>query len=289
MPGDSGVDRRAVVPMDGPVLVFGGPYSNLEATQAVLAAAAARGIPPRRIVCTGDIVAYGADAAATLAAVRAAGIWAVMGNCEESLGSGAGDCGCGYAEGSACDRLAVEWYAHAERRLDGDARRWMAALPRRLDIELAGRRLGVIHGGVRQINRFIFASTPAAVKREDLAAAGCDGVIAGHCGMPANDATPATWFSILTPRADGIAIAHHALAYDHRAAAAKMRAARLPEGYAGALESGLWPSLDVLPAAELDARGAALRPGGVLWRGASTGDRGETWPAPAGRAPARPL
>ena len=173
-----------VVPMDGPVLVFGGPYSNLEATQAVLAAAVARGIPPRRIICTGDIVAYAADAAATLAAVREAGIWSVMGNCEESLGSGAGDCGCGYAEGSACDRLAVEWFAHADRSLDAEGRRWMAALPRRLDIELAGRRLAVIHGSVRQINRFVFASTPAAVKREELAAAGCDGVIGGHCGIP---------------------------------------------------------------------------------------------------------
>src|SRR5260370_20517948 len=108
MPGDSGVDRRAVVPMDGPILVFGGPYSNLEATQAVLAAAAARGIPPRRIVCTGDIVAYGADAAATLAAVRAAGIWAGMGKCGEALGSRAGGCGCGYAQGSALDPLAAD-------------------------------------------------------------------------------------------------------------------------------------------------------------------------------------
>jgi predicted phosphodiesterase/uncharacterized Fe-S cluster-containing radical SAM superfamily protein len=299
-------DRTEVMPMDGPVLVFGGPYSNLEATEAVLAEAASRGIPPRHVICTGDIVAYGADAQATLAAVRDAGIWAVMGNCEESLGSGAGDCGCGYAEGSACDRMAVEWYAHADRSLDAEGRRWMAALPRRLDIELAGRRLAVIHGSPRQINRFVFASTPPAVKREELAAAACDGVIGGHCGipftqiidgklwhnagaigMPANDGVPTTWFSVLTPGADGIAVTHHALAYDHRAAAAKMRAARLPEGYAAALETGFWPSCDVLPAAELDGRGAALRPGGVVWRAPSIG--GEGWPSPAARAPTRLL
>src|SRR5579872_2062234 len=127
------MDGARVVRMDGPVLVFGGPYSNLEATRAVLAEARRLGIPPQRIICTGDIVAYGADARATLAAVREAGGWAIMGNCEESLASGAGDCGCGYAEGSACDRLAVEWYAHADRSLDGEGRAWMAQLPRRLD------------------------------------------------------------------------------------------------------------------------------------------------------------
>jgi len=230
----------------------------------------------------------------------------VMGNCEESLGSGAGDCGCGYAEGSACDRMAVEWYAHADRSLDLDGRRWMAALPRRLDIEIAGRRLAVIHGSPRQINRFVFASTPRAVKRAELAAAASDGVVAGHCGipftqivdgklwhnagaigMPANDGVPTTWFSILTPGAEGITVTHHALAYDHRAAAAKMRAARLPEGYAAALETGFWPSCDVLPAAELGARGAALWPGGIVWRNPSAAD--ESWPPPAASAPARPL
>ena len=120
--------------MDGPTLVFGGTYSNLEATQAVLAEARRRGIPPARILCTGDIVAYCADAAATLDAVRAAGIHAIMGNCEESLASNAEDCACGYAEGSACDRLAAEWYAHADRTLDHERRQWMGSLPRRLTV-----------------------------------------------------------------------------------------------------------------------------------------------------------
>jgi uncharacterized radical SAM superfamily Fe-S cluster-containing enzyme len=276
--------EERVVRMDGPVLVFGGPYSNLEATLAVLGEARRRGIPSERIICTGDIVAYGADAVATTAAVREAGIWAVMGNCEESLAASAEDCGCGYAEGSACDRLASEWYAHAHRTLDGESRRWMGALPRRLVVEIGGRRLEVIHGGVRQINRFVFASTPEPVKRRELAGLGADGVIAGHSGipfteqvagklwhnagaigMPANDGTPRTWFSLLAATADGLRIEHHALAYDHESAAQKMRAAGLPAGYADALETGRWPSLDVLPPAERAAAGRAIEPGAVLW------------------------
>jgi uncharacterized Fe-S cluster-containing radical SAM superfamily protein len=291
-------DPVVVLPMDGPVLVFGGAYSNLEATLAVLAEARARGIPPERIVCTGDIVAYGADAQATLALLRCAGIRSVMGNCEESLGAGAGDCGCGYAEGSVCESLAVAWYAHAERSLDRADRAFMALLPRRLDIVLAGRRLAVVHGSVRQINRFVFASTPSAVKREELAAAGVDGVIGGHCGipfteivdgrlwhnsgaigMPADDGTTRTWFSILSPAGDGVVIEHEALAYDHVTAAEKMRAAALPEGYAAALETGLWPSLDVLPRAEREASGVPLAPGRVLWRRGADA----RWPGSASR------
>ena len=86
---------EGVVRMDGPVLVFGGPYSNLEATEAMLAEARRLAIPPARILCTGDIVAYGADALATVAAVRASGIHAIMGNCEESLAANSENCGCG--------------------------------------------------------------------------------------------------------------------------------------------------------------------------------------------------
>jgi uncharacterized Fe-S cluster-containing radical SAM superfamily protein len=285
--------------MDGPALVFGGPYSNLEATRRVLEVAAALGIPPHRILCTGDVVAYGADARATAALVRRSGINVLMGNCEESLAATAGDCGCGFVEGSACDRLAAAWYAHAAREIDDELRQWMAGLPRRLVVAIGGRRLAVVHGGARRINRFLFASTPDRVKREEIDATGCDGVIAGHCGLPftqimegrlwhnagavglpCNDGTARVWYSTLVPEAAGLRIEHHALAYDHEAAARKIRAAGLPEGYAAALGTGLWPSCDVLPAAEAKQQGRPLAPGAVLWRTGNGADEA-AWPESA--------
>jgi uncharacterized radical SAM superfamily Fe-S cluster-containing enzyme len=288
-----------IISVDGPMLVFGGPYSNLEATRRILDAAALLDIPPQRILCTGDVVAYGADAQATAELVRRSGIHVLMGNCEESLAARAEDCGCGFAEGSACDRLAAAWYTHADREIDGESRAWMAALPRRLVVALGGRRLAVLHGGARVINRFLFASTQARVKRDEIAATGCDGVIAGHCGLPftqiidgklwhnagaiglpANDGTPRAWFSLLTPEQGGLLIEHRALAYDHQAAARKMRAAGLPDGYAEALVSGLWPSCDVLPAAEAQQKGRPLIPGNVFWPGAAASEE-PAWPESA--------
>ena len=79
-----------------PVLVFGGPCSNLQAVEAVLAEALRRGIGPDRVICTGDLAAYCGEPAATIERVRAAGIRVVMGNCDEQLGAGAADCGCGF-------------------------------------------------------------------------------------------------------------------------------------------------------------------------------------------------
>jgi len=48
-----------------------------------------------------------------------------MGNCEESLAAQAADCGCGYAEDSACAVLSGQWYAYADRNVDADSRLWM--------------------------------------------------------------------------------------------------------------------------------------------------------------------
>src|SRR5262249_49677416 len=67
-------DERDLGVLDGPVLVFGGPYSNLEAAQAIRAEAARLGIPRERTICTGDIVAYCADPGATVALIRDWGI-----------------------------------------------------------------------------------------------------------------------------------------------------------------------------------------------------------------------
>ena len=265
---------------DAAVLVFGGCYSNRQATEALLAHAAQRGIPPERMICTGDVVAYGADPAATVTLVRDAGVHVVMGNCEEQLAAGAADCGCGFAPGSACDLLSGAWFAHAASALDASALDWMRTLPRRIDLQLGRYRLAVVHGSAGVINEFVFASTAGVVPQ------GYDGVVAGHCGlpftrtvegrlwhnsgavgMPANDGTQRVWFSVLSPGPDRLTIEHVAFDYDYRSAASAMRGARLPEGYAGALETGLWPNCDVLPAPELAARGLPLSPTTLMWTG----------------------
>jgi len=152
--------------VDGPLFLFGGPYSNLEATTAVLAEARIRGFPPERVICTGDVVAYCADAQATVDAVRDSDIHVVMGNCEESLGFDNADCGCGFAEGSDCDTLSRRWFAHAQRTLEPRAKAWMRRLPRQLLLTINGRRLAVVHGSPSSINQYVFASSP--VTENDL-------------------------------------------------------------------------------------------------------------------------
>jgi predicted phosphodiesterase len=275
-------------PLDGPVLVFGGPYGNLQATEAILAEAERRRIPPTRVLCTGDLVAYGADPAATVALIRASGIRVVMGNCEEALAFGKVDCGCGFQDGGECDRWSRQWFAHASRSLDGDAKAWMGRLPQQLRLSLAGWRFAIVHGGATDISRFVFASTPTRDAMTEFAALDrdgrVDGVIGGHCGLPfsrlvggrlwhnagvvglpANDGTPRVWFSVLTPEDGTIEVAAVALHYDHTAAARRMAEAGMPEAYARALIDGLWPAMEVLPAAERQARGQPLAPLSQRW------------------------
>ena len=67
----------------------------------------------------------------------------IAGNCEENLAAGALDCGCGFAEGTACDLLSRAWYAHADRQVTKAHRAWMAGLPHRLMVRLPGQSLEI--------------------------------------------------------------------------------------------------------------------------------------------------
>ena len=272
-------------------LVFGGVYSNAQALDALFAFAHARGIPPERWICTGDVIAYCADARACLEQVRDSGAVLIAGNCEESLGAQAQDCGCGFAPGSSCDALSASWYAHASLQMDAGLRDYLRALPPRLDVTINGLKLAIVHGAPDETSRFVFASAPDRVLLHDIAASGCDGVLAGHSGlpftrimdgklwhnsgalgMPANDGTPRIWCSVLTPgdAPRSLQIEHVALDYDYAGAAAAMRKARLPEGYARALETGLWPSCDVLPKDEIKVSGKPMTGAALQWRADET-------------------
>jgi hypothetical protein len=101
----------------GPLLVFGGPYSNLRATRALNAEAERRHIPPDRVICTGDVVAYCAEPDETTEAIRQWGCHVIQGNCEQQIAAGAADCACNFEAGSACDLLAKGWYPYATARV----------------------------------------------------------------------------------------------------------------------------------------------------------------------------
>jgi len=245
--------------IDGPVLLFGGVYGNLQALEAVLAEAHKRGAAP---VSTGDLVAYCPDGEACCTVFRRAGIASIAGNCERNLAVGADDCGCGFAEGTACDRLSAAWFAHAQATVSATSLQWMCGLPARIAFSHNGRRYGVLHGGADDISRFVW---PRAVLAEQIVQAEAQmgplsAVVAGHCGlgfrqgrwintgavgMPPNGRRPETCYAVLSRGA----LRFERLAYDHKTAASAMRSAGLVQGYEQALATGRWPSEDVLPKA----------------------------------------
>ncbi len=249
--------------LDGPVLLFGGPYSNAQATQAVLD----KGQGVQALICTGDVVAYCADPMDCVEMMQGAGVHVVAGNCERQLAARADTCGCGFDTGSTCDLLSAGWYAHADARVTDAARAWMAGLPDFITFSHQGRRVGVLHGGVQDIARFVWSvSSPDTFEAEwqalEARLGHVDMVIAGHSGIPfTRETARGLWVNagvVGMPPHDGTAqtayvmleegrVVHHRLSYDAQTAQARMVAEGLTQGYHAALTSGYWPSEDVLP------------------------------------------
>ncbi len=248
--------------LSGEITVFGGPYSNIQALDALLDTA--RGT----LICTGDLVAYCGAPNAVIMRMQVEGIHIVAGNCEKQLAANALDCGCGFEDGTTCDLLSAAWYGFANAEVGRGARAWMAGLPDVLTFTHTGRRTAVIHGGVTDVARFLWSVSNEADFLEELDAINMlcgdvDTIIAGHSGiafqrdiagvrwinagvigMPAHNGTAQTEF--LRILEDGT-IQFETLTYDVEAAVRDMTAAGLTQGYHTALQSGIWPSEDVLP------------------------------------------
>ena len=149
--------------IDGVVVVFSGPCSNLRAVEAL------RALNVGDPFCLGDACAYAAEPEETVVALRDWGARSIAGNCEDSLGHRQEECGCGFGDGTACDLLSRQWFAHADRSISEESRAWMRGVPRFARFRQAGRRFGLIHGGVAEVSRFLW---PTASLMHALAAIG---------------------------------------------------------------------------------------------------------------------
>jgi predicted phosphodiesterase len=138
----------------------------------------------------------------------------------------------------------------------------------------------VVHGSVSSINQFVFSSSEEAVFLEQFSFSNTDLVIGGHSGnpftkkigkkvwhnsgaigMPANDGSPNTWYSLISPQNHGLKIEHKVLIYDHNSTYSAMKENNLHNGYAKGLISGLWPSTDILPSKERLSSGMKIEEG----------------------------
>jgi len=254
--------------IQGDMLLFGGIYSNLAALNAFISIAQENSIPPQNCICTGDIVAYCADAAACVDLMRDFTCPVIAGNCEVQLANDAQDCGCGFSEGSECSILSDGWYNHAIRQINDTHKQWMSNLPDRITFVHNTKRYGVVHGAASDISRFIWPVASDDVILSEIALlesqiGKVDVVIAGHTGIPMSRSTGATsWVNtgaIGMPSHNGSTLTHFGhlsgnkinikdLSYDANATVLAMQQAGLTQGYEKALSTGYWPSEDNLPA-----------------------------------------
>lgn len=261
------------------IIVFGGPYSNLQALQELKRICHDRNIPPSRIFCTGDIAAYCAQPEESIDFVREWGIHVIAGNVELQLATDKENCGCNFNEGSVCDALSNKWYTFVKQRVTEQQIHWLRQLPQFIRFTTAGYRCIVVHGAHSETARFIYHSTRWEEKQAEFDAAKADVVLAGHCGvpfldsqdekvwanagvigMPPNDGTTLGWYLSVTPREDELLFETHAFQYDHETAIQKIESCNVVPEYAEAIHYGIWPSNDILPNVEKAQQGRPIIP-----------------------------
>lgn len=269
---------RQLGTLHGPLLVFGGVYSNLAALEELMRLATQLRIPTSNILCTGDVVAYCASPEACVQAIRDWGIPCIAGNVALQLASDADDCGCNFEDDTRCDLFSRNWYPYAKRQLSQASLNWLSQLPLFLHFTYVGKRCCVLHGSYEKTAEFIFKSTPWTRKAEQLAAASADVVLAGHCGlpfhdvhkgqhwinagvigMPANDGSPQVWYALLQDEGQQLQYQHCAYTYDHERSARDMETNDLPRAYAHTLRTGIWDNCDILPSIETQQQGQPLQ------------------------------
>lgn len=264
-----------------PLLIFGGCYSNLQATQALKNWAKENNFEAEQCICTGDVVAYCGSPYETVELIRDWGVYCIQGNVEQSLATKADDCGCGFEDGTVCDILSRGWFPFADNAVTQDQRDWFKQLPEHLNLTIADKTIRVVHGAASDVSRFMFASQPKSNFLDEFALLNedqtTDVVIAGHSGlpftkqiqnrkwhnsgalgMPANDGSQDVWFSVVNVIDNELQFTHHRLVYDVDATQQQMIKNNLTQGYHEAIKTGLWPSMDVLPDVEKQQQGIKI-------------------------------
>jgi predicted phosphodiesterase len=237
-------------------------HANLPALEAVLDDIDRRA-DTHAIYHLGDLVGYAPWPNEVVDRLRRRGIPGVAGNYDSTVAAGYKHCGCRY-EDPRQEELSHLSYAWTREQVSPDSRRWLGALPFRIDLRplgghLAGPRLFLVHGNPVLNTVYWTEDRPddfCLKMAEQLGARAGDVVAFGHTHLPWHRAIDGIHFvntgSVGRPK-DGDWRAGYVIVelgegaprvefvrveYDLEKAAAAIEESTLPDDFAGYLRTG---------------------------------------------------
>ena len=107
-----------------------------------------------RVHCLGDLVGYGADPNGVIDLLRSRGVRSILGNYDEGVAWETGDCGCYYPDLEA-KRIGEASYAFTVAAVTPDRKAYLRTLPKELHVDLADKKIHLVHGSPRRINEYL--------------------------------------------------------------------------------------------------------------------------------------
>ena len=245
--------EEALANADAKIAVLADAHGNLHALEAVIQDAERRGIDA--FLNAGDFLGYGAFPNEVVELLRAKEALSILGNYDiEVMKKG--------NESKGEKKLAL---CFAKKELSRSCETYLRSLPRCIRLDMAGKKLLMVHGSPDSIDEHIYPDTPEERLKELAGTADADVVIMGHShlqfvrevegvtfinpgsvGRP-DDGNPQTAYAVVSSNPFSVELVR--LDYDVEAAAEALRKKRLPESFAQMLLRGV--SLDAIAAEDI--------------------------------------
>jgi putative phosphoesterase len=161
--------------------LFSDVHSNILALENVLEDIEHQKIQAK--YCLGDLVGYGPRPNEVIELLRELKIPTIMGNYDEGIGFEKGECGCAYTSWEEIEtgKVSIEWTTRNTNQINKE---FLKNLLKKIELEIDGKRILLIHGSPRRINEYLYEDRPEKSVRRMLNSLNIDILGCGHTHLP---------------------------------------------------------------------------------------------------------
>lgn len=160
---------------------FSDIHSNLYALEAVLSDI--ERFSADAVICCGDLVGYGANPNEVVELIAEKHISTIMGNYDDGVGFDRLLCGCDFKNEEEARRgeKSLLW---TRQNITPENKQILKQLPHKLEFEIKGKKVLVVHGSHRALNEYLHETLPKKEVAGIFEETGADIVFCGHTHSP---------------------------------------------------------------------------------------------------------